>query len=186
MEPKTVLKLGELTTNQRGGKFFPVCAEAWRSREWLRILWHPSPYGSQTEARRLPLCLEQNEAAKADLEAIEKDIKGQLTQRCLHDSKIFGRYLTASDVEGRFVSCLKTSSRGNSFIKLKVDLSRVHFWDADQQPLEDPGDLANRACKVRADLRQVWLMSGQCGLLLEVTDLQLREAEAPALRCPFF
>ena len=50
MEPKTVLKLGELTTNQRGGKFFPVCAEAWRSREWLRILWHPSPYGSETEA----------------------------------------------------------------------------------------------------------------------------------------
>ena len=143
---------------------------------------NPSPYGSE-EGRRLPLCLEPNEAAAADLETLEKDVKSQLTQRSLGDAKIFGRYLTASDVEARFVSCLKTSARGNSFIKLKVDLSRVRFWDAEQQPLEEPGDLASRECKVRAELKQVWLMSGQCGLLLEVTDLMLKE-QLPQ-QCPF-
>ena len=182
MEPKSSVKLGELTTNQRGGRVFPASAEAWQPQEWMRILWHPSPYGSE-EARRLPLCLEPNEAAVADLETLEKDVKSQLTQRSLGDAKIFGRYLTASDVEARFVSCLKTSARGNSFIKLKVDLSRVRFWDAEQQPLEEPGDLAGRACKVRTELKQVWLMSGQCGLLLEVTDLMLKE-QLPQ-QCPF-
>ncbi|OLP75717.1 hypothetical protein AK812_SmicGene44442 [Symbiodinium microadriaticum] len=39
------------------------------------------------------------------------------------------------------------------------------------------GDLTNRECKVRAELKQVWMMSGQCGLLVEVTDLMLKEEE---------
>ena len=36
--------------------------------------------------------------------------------------------------------------------------------------------MAGRECKLRAELKQVWLMSGQCGLLVEVTDLMLRKS----------
>ena len=48
----------------------------------------------------------------------------------------------------------------------KLNWDRVRFWDAEGQPLESPGDLAGRPAKVRVELRQVWLMSPQCGLLL--------------------
>ena len=48
-----------------------------------------------------------------------------------------------------------------------------------------PSAPQNRLAKVRVELRQVWLMSPQCRLLLEVTDLQLREAAAPQAECPF-
>ncbi|CAE7816459.1 pfh1 [Symbiodinium microadriaticum] len=48
---------------------------------------------------------------------------------------------------------------------------------------QELGDLTNRECQLRAELKQVWLMSGQCGLLIEVTDLMLRDEEP--LRCPF-
>ena len=99
------------------------------------------------------------------------------------DPKLFGRMLTTQDTESRFVSCLKTSTRGNSFIKLKVCLDQVRLWDAQGQPLPEMGDLTNRECKVRAELKQVWMMSGQCGLLVEVTDLMLKEQEPQ--RCPF-
>ena len=92
-------------------------------------------------------------------------------------------YNGAQDTEGRFASCLKTSTRGNSFIKLKVCLDQVRLWDAQGQPLSEMGDLTNRECKVRAELKQVWMMSGQCGLLVEVTDLMLKEEEPQ--RCPF-
>ena len=51
------------------------------------------------------------------------------------------------------------------------------------QPLHELGDLTNRQCKVRAELKQVWMMSGQCGLLIEVTDLMLKDEEPQ--RCPF-
>ena len=96
--------------------------------------------------------------------------------------KLFGRRQTTSDVQERFVSCLKTSTRGNPFIKVKVLLDRVCLWDAEQRPLE-VRDLSNRMCKLRAELKQVWMMSGQCGLLIEVTDLMLRDEEPQ--RCPF-
>ena len=103
----------------------------------------------------------------------------QLASRTLADPKIFGRLLTTQDME----SCLKKSTRGNPFIKLKVCLDRVRLWDPDQQPLQELGDLTNRECKLRAELRQVWLMSGQCGLLIEVTDVMLKDEEPQ--RCPF-
>ena len=51
------------------------------------------------------------------------------------------------------------------------------LWDAEQRPLEEVRDLSNRMCKLRAELKQVWMMSGQCGLLIEVTDLMLRDEE---------
>ena len=59
--------------------------------------------------------------------------------------------------------------------KLKLDWGRVRIWGPSQEELAEPGDLAGRECKVRCELRQVWVMSNQCGLLLEVTDLQLKE-----------
>ena len=174
-KPSAAIKLGDPLP--KGGKFFPVCAE-----DWIRILWHPSASNGE-EARRLPLCLEHNEAAAPELAGFEKTLVAQLASRSMADPKLFGRMLTTQDTESRFVSCLKTSMRGNSFIKLKVCLDRVNLWDAQMQPLHELGDLTNRQCKVRAELKQVWMMSGQCGLLIEVTDLMLR-AEEPQ-RCPF-
>ena len=180
------IKLGDLLANPKGGKFFPVCAEdggpaVWQC-DWIRILWHPTAYNGE-DARRLPLCLERNEAAAAELAGFEKTLVAQLASKSVADPKLFGRMLTPQDAESRFVSCLKTSTRGNSFIKLKVCLDQVRLWDAQGQPLQEMGDLTNRECKARAQLKQVWLMSGQCGLLIEVTDLLLKEAEAH--QCPF-
>ncbi|CAE7844952.1 pfh1, partial [Symbiodinium sp. KB8] len=76
----------------------------------------------------------------------------------------------------------EVDGRGSAFLKAKLNWDRARFWDADGQPLECPGDLAGRLAKVHVELRQVWLMSPQCGLLLEVTDPQLREA-APQAEC---
>ena len=185
-KPGMAIKLGDLLANPKGGKFFPVCAEdggpaVWQC-DWIRILWHPTAYNGE-DARRLPLCLEPNEAGAAELAGFEKALVAQLASRSMADPKLFRRMLTTQDTESRFVSCLKTSTRGNSFIKLKVCLDQVRLWDAQGQPLQEPGDLTNRECKVRAKLKQVWMMSGQCGLLVEATDFMLKEEEPQ--RCPF-
>ena len=142
-----------------------------------------TPRLTTARTRRLPLCLEPNQAAATELAGFEKALVAQLAARSQTDPKLFGRMLTTQDTESRFVSCLKTSTRGNSFIKLKVCLDQVRLWDAQGQSLPEMGDLSNRECKVRAELKQVWMMSGQCGLLVEVTDLMLKEEEPQ--RCPF-
>ena len=94
--------------------------------------WHPSAYNGE-ETRRLPLCLEPREEACAELAALEKAVASQLSERSLDEPKLFGRRQTTSDVQERFVSCLKTSTRGNPF-KVKVLLDRVCLWDAEQRP----------------------------------------------------
>ena len=93
-KPSAAIKLGDPLP--RGGKFFPVCAE-----DWIRILWHPSAYNGE-EARRLPLCLEHNETAAAELAGFEKALVAQLASRSMADPKLFGRMLTTQDTESRF------------------------------------------------------------------------------------
>ena len=154
-----------IKANPKGGKFFPVCAEdggvaVWQC-DWIRILWHPTAYNGE-DARRLPLCLEPKEAAAAELAGFEKALVAQLASRSMADPKLFGRMLTMQDTEGRFVSCLKTSTRGNSFIKLKVCLDQVRLWDAQGQPLPEMGDLTNRECNLD-DERPVWPAGGGDG-----------------------
>ena len=173
--------------------------EARALNEWLanrRLQQEGETYadeiGRMTEAvnRRIPqwgrgaaAAPVPGEEACAELAALEKAVASQLSDRSLDEPKLFGRRQTTSDVQERFVSCLKTSTRGNPFIKVKVLLDRVCLWDAEQRPLEEVRDLSNRMCKLRAELKQVWMMSGQCGLLIEVTDLMLRDEEPQ--RCPF-
>ena len=53
----------------------------------------------------------------------------------------------------------------------------------DGEELKEPGDLAGRECKVSCELRQVWLMTAQCGLLVEVADVMLKDSTNE--RCPF-
>ena len=178
MEPQqqatceSAIQLGDLTINARGGKYVPLRRNGgppvWQSAEWQKIIWHPAAFNDPT-AKRVGLCLEPDEASTAQLQEIEP--------------KVFGKFLTETDVKDRFQSCLKTSPRGGSYLKLKLDWGRVRIWGPNQEELAEPGDLAGRECKVRCELRQVWVMSNQCGLLLEVTDLQLNEAAGPV--CPF-
>ena len=153
----------------------------WQSAEWQKIIWHPN----DPSAKRVGLCLEPDEASKAQLQEIEQHLVRALTALSLSEPKVFGKFLTETDVKDRFQSCLKTSPRGGSYLKLKMDWGRVRIWGPNQEELAEPGNLAGRECRVRCELRQIWLMSNQCGLLLEVTDLQLKDYEAAGPACPF-
>ena len=73
----------------------------------------------------------------------------------LEDPKIFGRLLTSQDTETRFVSCLKNVHAREL---LHQTQGGPGPWDAEQLPLQELGDLNSRECKVRAELKQVWLM----------------------------
>ncbi|CAE7547017.1 unnamed protein product [Symbiodinium natans] len=116
---------------------------------------------------------------------VEKELASKLVAKSGRDPKVFGRSLSPAELEARLQSCLKTSQRGTPFLKTKLNWDRVRFWDTEGYPLQEPGDLAGRSARVRLELRQVWVMNPQCGLLLEVTDLQLQESEPAKVECSF-
>eukprot|EP00439_Symbiodinium_sp_Y106_P026814 s7695_g3.t1 len=64
-----------------------------------------------------------------------------------------------------------------------MDWDRLRIWGPKGEVLKEAGELAGRDCKVRCELRQVWLMTGQCGLLVEVTDLMLKDSDNERSHC---
>ena len=165
------IELGDLLTNSKGGRFLPLrgadgAPPSWLSPEWLKIIWHPAAYGDQ-EARRVNVCFEPDAAAADFFAGLERELVDRLAAKSAHEPKILNKALARPEIEAR--------TAGQLLPQGEAELGG--------QPLESPGDLAGRLAKVRVELRQVWLMSPQCGLLLEVTDLQLREAAARQAEC---
>lgn len=188
--PTMAIALGELLTNTKGGKSLPLRREGssepvvWQSAEVQKILWQPSAY-NDADAKRVPICLEPEETAGRELEELEQQVVQLLSKHSFSDTKIFGKSLAPHEVEARMQSCRRTSARGNSFLKFKLNWDRVRVWDPSGQPLQEFGDLAGRSCKVRVEMRQCWLMPPSWGILMEVTDLMLMEAAPPQIQCPF-
>ena len=142
------IQLGELLTNTKGGKSVPLRGEGsgppvWQSAEAQKIIWQPAAF-NDPEAKRVPVCLEPEETAVAQLQEIERQVVELLSQQSFRDSKIFGKGLVP---------------------KFKLNWDRVRIWDASGQPLPDPGDLASRSCKLKVELRQCWLMPPSWGIL---------------------
>ena len=183
------MQLGNIQTNSKGGKYLPLRGQGgdpptWKS-EWLKVLWNPSCYGDP-EAVRVSVCLEPDEAAKSFFLEVEDQLAAQLSEHSSRDQRIFGKFLQPEDVKQRMVSALKVSIRGTQFLKLKLRWEKVQLWgpggeESPQQPL----DLQGCHCRLRVELRQVWLMTSQCGVLAEITDVMLQQQEPPKPSCPF-
>ena len=111
MEPQkqatceSAIQLGDLTINAKGGKYVPLRRNGgppvWQSAEWQKIIWHPAAFNDPT-AKRVGLCLEPDEASTAQLWEIEQHLVRALTARSLSEPKVFGKFLTETDVKDRF------------------------------------------------------------------------------------
>ncbi|OLP72368.1 hypothetical protein AK812_SmicGene48212 [Symbiodinium microadriaticum] len=159
------MQLGNIQTNSKGGKYLPLRGQGgdpptWKS-EWLK-------------------------AAKSFFLEVEDQLAAQLSEHSSRDQRIFGKFLQPEDVKQRMVSALKVSTRGTQFLKLKLHWEKVQLWGpAGEEIPRQPLDLQGCHCKLRVELRQVWLMTSQCGVLAEITDVMLQQQEPPKPSCPF-
>ena len=183
-KPGLAVELGDLSFNKQGGKFFPLRsaggrAPEWTSAGWLKILWHPSGF-KDPGARRVSLWLDGDEGTRAHFRRVEVCFVRSLAALAQKDTRLFGKPQTESKVKKRFLSCLKANARSETFLKTKMDWDRLRIWDPKGEVPKEPGELAGRECKVRCELRQVWLMTGQEA---EVTDPMLKDSRNEP--CPF-
>ena len=128
----------------------------------------PSPRGSaQRELRSLRLFWER---AKADL----------VEQLAAASERVFDAKLTPEAVRQRLLPSVRQSRGGDWMLKAKLP-AHARFWNAGGTFADRPAELAHCAARVRLRARSLWLMSGMCGLSLEVTDLRV---EPPSRECP--
>ena len=91
--------------------------------------------------------------------------------------------VAAKKLDSKLQSCIKQTRGKGQCLKLKATISRVRFWDADGNRLMNPpAELRARRALVAIEVRQLWIMGQQCGLLMEARDIKLQDASSQ--ECP--
>ena len=140
----------------------------WQSEASLEIPWEPRAF---SEGQRPSVSFATDERARLFWERAETDLVEQLAAA---SERVFDAKLTPEAVRQRLLPSVRQSRGGDWMLKAKLP-AHARFWNA------GPAELAHSAARVRLRARSLWLMSGMCGLSLEVTDLRV---EPPSRECP--
>ena len=146
---------------QLGATLFTPCPkwEAFRLDN-AKIIWQPGVFGGDGTENRVNICFQSSEG----------EDKIHEYEKCLF---------------GKVCSCVKGDD-GFRHIKAKMAWDKVRFYDANSNKLLKPPNLAGYVCNVMFAIKGKWQASGQMGLSLEVTNIQLLCAADDDLgKCPF-
>lgn len=184
----TDIVLGDVLTNARGGKFVPIKNDRaseveWTLRSAMRVPWEPTDFSGENESSRINLCILANEENEKIAKAIDDAVLKQLKEMCV---KVFGKPLSSGEIEQRYQKCFRESKQGCKHIKLKMTLEGrkpTRFWNEKKESIECPSEFRTLEIqRVKLCVRHVWLMANQCGVVIELRDLQVR---LPTVDCPF-
>ena len=149
----------------------------------MRVPWEPTDFAGENESSRINLCILANEENEKIAKAIDDAVLKQLKEMCV---KVFGKPLSSGEIEQRYQKCLRESKQGCKHIKLKMTLEGrkpTRFWNEKKEPIECPSEFRMLEIqRVKLCVCHAWLMANQCGVVIELRDLQVR---LPTVDCPF-
>ncbi len=147
------------TSRKTGSVTFTACSSAGKPLllrlENTRIAFEPSVYGGDGTELRKNLCLTR---VQDDILATVKAMEETLESPC---------------------SCVK-----EDLLKTKVSLDKVKIFDASRNRTEPPKTWRGWDVNAVVRIRGRWETRTQCGLCLELTDVQLLSEASDAV-CPF-
>jgi hypothetical protein len=181
----TNLTMGDLTTSGKGTKQIPLrCKDGLLKFQPgpLRVLWQPVAFNEPT-ATRVPICF----AATPEVEDYMNTLDEWVTKALAADSqKYFGTTLSLDQVCEKYTSSLKTSQKGYKHLKAKMNITgraSARFWSPDaKKPGGPPEDWTNCIVEPILEIRGLWFLGKEVGLLVELTDALITEN---SVACPF-
>ena len=179
------LSLGDVTVSGKGTKQIPLRCKDGLLRFQpgpLRVLWEPQAYQDPT-ATRVPICFE----VTPEVEQYIKALDSWVVQKLAADSQTyFGQPMALEQVQDRYTSPLKTTNKGYRHLKAKMNVTgrgAARFWSPNaQKPGSPPEDWTNCAVEPILEIRGVWFLGKEVGLLVELTDALVTEN---VVACPF-
>ena len=102
-----------------------------------------------------------------------------------HSERIFKKTLSKEQVVESLRSPVTQRGSYQPHVRCKIRPSSVRVWDASGKIREGglPADLRGYRLVPRVVLEKLWIMSRECGLVLQVQDLMILEREETV--CPF-
>ena len=175
------LTLGEISLSGKGAKSVSIMPATMWSPGELRVLWQPSGFNDPS-ATRVAISFMSTPEVDADVLQLESYVLGVLAT---NPQKYFGQELTITQLKERFVSAIKTSDKGYKSLRAKMNFTgrgAVTCWDEQKAKREPPEDWTACSVKPRLQIKGLWIMSREFGLLLEMDAAMIEEF---SVACPF-
>jgi hypothetical protein len=180
-------QMGDIVTSSRGAKSIPILTLdnqpfIWMPSEMQHVCYEPSAYNDEA-ANRVNVCFAVTDMLETQLTKYDDVIRKALTKDSL---KYFGQVLTETQIKERVQPSIKTSEKGFSNFRVKMNKSgrgRCQVYDMNREPRGLPESFLNSCIKPRLQLKGLWMMGRDMGPLWELVAIQVDEKDSNV--CPF-
>ena len=180
------LAFAPLFTTAKGAKQLPALYTngdpvAWQPEHFMEVPFEPSAFGDP-EASRVTLCVTPSESLAATI----AELDAWCISTLIAIPSLLGIALTPEQVRERYSSSLKTSEKGYTTVRAKMNKSgryALQCYDAELEKRQPPETW--RGCSIRPRLvfKGLWVMGKDFGTVLECTHALVEESKDAA--CPF-
>jgi len=181
------LSFGALISTTKGSKQIPILQNktkplTWQPDEFWDIPFEPSNFADK-DSNRVTLCFTPTEQAEDFLRIFDLwCIKALASQS---KELLGGNQLTEEQVKNRYISPIKTSEKGYTTLRCKMNLAGPHTvqcWTNSKELRSQPDCWRN--CKVKPMLyfKSIYLMGKDLGPIIECTHAMIDESIP---ECPF-
>ncbi len=180
-------KLGDLLVTSKGAKQIPVTTKAgspliWMHNEALTVCYQPSAF-NDPDATRVNLCLGMTDSLAQQLKSFDASL---ITAIAAESKKYFGgQSLSIEEVKNRMQPSVKVSEKGYDHWRCKMNIagrSKVQCYGTDRLVRALPENWLAVSVKPRVQIKSIWIMSKEIGVIWEVVACQIDES---VQECPF-
>ena len=179
-------KLGDLIVTSKGAKQIPVTTKAsspliWMHSESLSPCYQPSAF-NDPDATRVNLCLQMTDSLAQQLKSFDAAL---ITAIAANSKAYFGQILTIDEVKNRMQPSVKVSEKGFDHWRCKMNIagrSKVQCFGLDRCVRGLPENWLSVSVRPRVQIKSVWIMSKETGVIYEVVAIQVDET---LQECPF-
>ena len=180
------LSFAPLLTTTKGAKQVPASYKngdpvAWHAEQFMEVPFEPSAFGDEA-ASRVTLCVTPSDALAAQI----TELDAWCIDTIISNPGLLGVVLTHDQVRERYASSLKTSEKGYTTLRCKMNKSgryALQCYDTEKEKRSQPDNW--RGCSIRPRIvwKGLWVMGKDFGSILEVSHCIVQESGGAA--CPF-
>ena len=182
------LAFSTILTNAKGAKQLPALYKdgepvIWQPNEYVEIPFEPSAFNDEA-ANRVTLCVTPSESMIEAVNALDAWCIDTLVKNAI---TLIGVQLTPEQIRDRYVSCLKTSDKGYTTFRMKMNRSgryALQCYTPDKEKRDHPEDWRGTKIQPMIVFKGLWLMGKDFGCLMECTHALVQEGGCND-ECPF-
>ena len=182
------LAFSTILTNAKGAKQLPALYKdgenvIWQPNEYVEIPFEPSAFNDEA-ANRVTLCVTPSESMIEAVNALDAWCIDTLVKNAI---TLIGVQLTPEQIRDRYVSCLKTSDKGYTTFRMKMNRSgryALQCYNSEKEKRDHPENWRGTQIQPRILFKGLWLMGKDFGCLMECTHALVQDGGSTD-ECPF-